>query len=291
MKRTKLAISLGLPVISFILICSSIATFVKEPLFIGLYCVAAILLDAFKYIALPSAVSMYKEGNKDLAFSLGTVAITLAIFAGVSNFDRISNSLLTRNIEVEKYYSELNTYESARKIDLQRLSALSSTEQGIAEQSKILRDKGMASQAKAYEETERNRVSAERSVIMERLDRKQPDKPTSQEIPFLIVFIISGILSVGMEIVPWLIMLSSTPAPAKVEEELPQVHAEPKLDPLSESAILEYAKSVHPSDFSISSYAKAFDVAPQHVAEKFHALRDKGLLVNHGKRYKLKEQE
>ena len=290
MNRIKLSISYGLPIISFILICSSIATFVKEPLFIGLYCIAAILLDAFKYIALPSAVSMYKEGNKDLAFSLGAVAITLAIFAGVSNFDRISNSLLTRNIEVEKYYSELNAYESSRKIDMQRLSALSSTEQGIAEQSKLLRDKGMASQAKAYEETERNRVSAERAAIMERLDRKQPEKPVSQEIPFLIVFIIAGILSVGMEIVPWLLMMSRTVK--QCDSPTPMTHAEPSvIDPLSESAILEYAKSVHPSDFSISSYAKAFDVAPQHVAEKFHALRDKGLLVNHGKRYKLKEQE
>lgn len=205
------AVSVGLAILALI----------EDRLLAALFAGAGVLLDVFKYCAWPLALHMLTVGRRALAALLVACALVLGMVSGWATFDRMMSAMLAGHAQHQAIQEQrITDIEAARRDDQIRLAALDAEARSVLEQAAALRERGMASPARALQSSEMRRLDDQRDQARARLEassleltalRSQPAKAAS--LPLSIATLICLGFAAALEIVPAL-LLSAVRSPA-----------------------------------------------------------------------------
>lgn len=224
--RTPLALPLTLLAVALASVTAvsvglAILALIEDRLLAALFAGAGVLLDVFKYCAWPLALHMLAVGRRTLAALLVACALVLGMVSGWATFDRMMSAMLAGHAQHQAIQEQrITDIEAARRDDQIRLAALDAEARSVLEQAAALRERGMASPARALQSSEMRRLDDQRDQARARLEassleltalRSQPAKAAS--LPLSIATLICLGFAAALEIVPAL-LLSAVRSPA-----------------------------------------------------------------------------
>lgn len=217
---TLTAVGLLLAAVTATSVGMAVHAVIADPVLSALFCFAAVLLDAFKYMAWPAAASM-----RGRWLPAGLV-VSATLFAGVSGwatYDRVLGAVQGRAASVDMRLSDL---EQVQEEAARRLAVLDAREASALSQAEVMRQRGMVSKAMELEEAARTAASKDRQAATERLDAASEERATllkgrGADLPGPIAQALAIGFALALEIVPVLIFLAG---------QQPAVAAEPRAE-------------------------------------------------------------
>ncbi|HTO17717.1 MAG TPA: hypothetical protein VL129_01020 [Pseudomonas sp.] len=189
---------------------------IDDPRRAGLFAWAAVFLDVFKYLAWPLALSMLRLGRYVIAVLLMGCALVLGGVSGWATYDLVMSSMLAGRAQHQAIQEQrITDIEVARRDDQARIAALDAEARSVLEQADALRERGMASPARALQSSEMRRLDEQREQARARLEassqeltalRSQPGKAASLTALQAILLCLG--FAAALEIVPALILAS-----------------------------------------------------------------------------------
>jgi hypothetical protein len=209
---TALAVALG--GVTIVSVGMAMFALIDDPRRAGLFAWAAVFLDVFKYLAWPLALSMLNLGRYVIAVLLMGCALVLGGVSGWATYDLVMSSMLAGRAQHQAIQEQrIVDIEAARQVDLSRLAALDAEARSVLEQADALRERGMASPARALQSSEMRRLDEQREQARARLEassqeltalRSQPGKAAS--LTALQATLLCLGFAAALEIVPALIL-------------------------------------------------------------------------------------
>lgn len=189
---------------------------IDDPRRAGLFAWAAVFLDVFKYLAWPLALSMLRLGQYVIAVLMMGCALVLGGVSGWATYDLVMSSMLAGRAQHQAIQEQrITDIEVARRDDQARIAALDAEARSVLEQADALRERGMASPARALQSSEMRRLDEQREQARARLEassqeltalRSQPGKAASLTALQAILLCLG--FAAALEIVPALILAS-----------------------------------------------------------------------------------
>lgn len=149
----------------------AIAALIESTLLASLFASAAVVLDLFKYVAWPLALSLLAMRRTLCAVLMMTSALALGGVSGWATYDRLMTSIVTSRAEhnARQQQRQLDLVEQ-RDADATRIVQLDSDAAAVRQQANALRDRGMVSRALELETAALARIDAERERAQVRRD-------------------------------------------------------------------------------------------------------------------------
>ena len=208
-----LAIALVLGGVTAMSVSMAISALIANPLLSGAYSFAAVLLDAYKYLAWPIALGLAGAGRPGYAFLMIATALVLGAVSAWATYDRALTAVLTDQARkvaiVEQRIADLQT---VRADALTRLATLDEEARSIGEQARQLRERDIVTKAQLLENAALPRIAAQREQALLRLDRVSLELTELRSQPQaaaglteLLAMLLCAGFALALEVVPALI--------------------------------------------------------------------------------------
>lgn len=201
-----------------------------------LFAAAAVLLDAFKYLAWPFAAALLAARRRLCALLLVVCALLLAGVSCWATYDRLMTSIVGSRAEQQAVQAQrIADLEAARADDARRLAGLDAEADSVRAQALALRERGMVSKAAELEAAALPRIAEQREQARARLDRQsleltglRAQTPKGAGLPLPLATLLCLGFALALEVVPALILTALRSAPLRVPAAPITVEARPE---------------------------------------------------------------
>lgn len=208
-------LAFALSSVTAISVAMTVYSLIDDPFLRLVFAGAAVLLDAFKYLAWPVAMRLINERLWLAAAGLLFCSITLGAVSGWSTYDRLVGSINSSNSRLEALSGARFVQLSALiKTDSDFLENLDEADNKTRTDSSTLRDKGMVTKAQELESAAYDRTDTQRRAAMERIKTNsleiaeiQAATTKASSIPVLLAAILCAGFALSLELVPALILV------------------------------------------------------------------------------------
>lgn len=242
-----LIIAVALGSVTALSVSTAVGALIADPLLSRVYAGAAVLLDAYKYLAWPIALGLSGAGRKGYAFLMIATALVLGAVSAWATYDRALTAVLTDQARkvaiVEQRIADLQT---VRADALTRLATLDEEARSIGEQARQLRERDIVTKAQLLENAALPRIAAQREQALLRLDRVSLELTELRSQPQaaaglteLLAMVLCGFFALALEVVPALIgavLRLSAPLATASATPVAQVPATPVTRPATADA-------------------------------------------------------
>lgn len=251
-----------------------------------LFCTAAVLLDAFKYLAWPAA-AILAPSRKVLATGLVLCALLFAVVSAWATYDRIVGAVQGRENGSTQRLADLDRLQTLAE---QRLSTLNTQLVNTQTQAADLRRRGIVSKANELESEITRRADNERKRAIQQLEsianeRLALNTHRGASVPEQVLWVLGIGFALALEVVPVLIFLSLVPTAQPAQDPKPIAKAEPKPapkpapqartdDPLA-LLVAEIAKGRLPG---VKQFAKEQGIGNSRASVAYKVAADEGLI-------------
>ncbi len=205
----------------------AIAALIDNTLLAVLFASAAVVLDLFKYVAWPLALSLLAMRRTVCALLMMACALALGVVSGWATYDRLMSSIITSRAEQQARQEQRQAdLVEQRDADAARIEQLDSDAAAVHHQANALRERGMVTRALELETAAMARIDAERERAQVRRDQASRELTALLALPAKAAGLpleLATLLCLGfaaaLEIVPALIL--SALRPAHVQERAP----------------------------------------------------------------------
>lgn len=242
-----LIIAVALGSVTALSVSTAVGALIADPLLSRVYAGAAVLLDAYKYLAWPIALGLAGAGRQGYAFLMIATALVLGAVSAWATYDRALTAVLTDQARkvaiVEQRIADLQT---VRADALTRLATLDEEARSIGEQARQLRERDIVTKAQLLENAALPRIAAQREQALLRLDRVSLELTELRSQPQaavglteLLAMVLCGFFALALEVVPALIgavLRLSAPLATASATPVAQVPATPVTRPATADA-------------------------------------------------------
>lgn len=242
-----LIIAVALGSVTALSVSTAVGALIADPLLSRVYACAAVLLDAYKYLAWPIALGLAGAGRQGYAFLMIATALVLGAVSAWATYDRALTAVLTDQARkvaiVEQRIADLQT---VRADALTRLATLDEEARSIGEQARQLRERDIVTKAQLLENAALPRIAAQREQALLRLDRVSLELTELRSQPQaaaglteLLAMVLCGFFALALEVVPALIgavLRLSAPLATASATPVAQVPATPVTRPATADA-------------------------------------------------------
>lgn len=208
-----LAIAVALSSVTAVSVAMAMAALIADPFLAVMFAGAAVLLDAFKYLAWPIALGLLTAGKRTYAVLMIASALVLGAVSAWATYDRMLTSILTGQARHAAIHEQRITDLQALRADaLGQLDRLDEQARSMGEQARQLRERGMVTKAHELETSALARIDGQRDGALQRLDDASREltalraQPTAMAgLPELLAVLLCAAFAVALEVVPALI--------------------------------------------------------------------------------------
>lgn len=228
--RTRLlltGIAVALSSVTALSVAMSMSALIADPLLAVVFAAAAVLLDAYKYLAWPIGLGLLAARRLPAAALVIGSALILNVVSAWASYDRLLTSMLTGQAQQAAIAGQrMGDLQAAHADALGRLSSLDAEARSVGEQARQLRERGIVTKAQDLEDAALPRIAEQRERALARLDdasreltalRSAPVTPAA--LPELLAVLLCAGFAVALEVVPALIIcavrLGRVPAAAE----------------------------------------------------------------------------
>jgi len=280
-RRPLLAMVTALAGVTATSVALAITALIDNTLLAALFASAAVVLDLFKYVAWPLALSLLVVRRTLCALLMMACALALGAVSGWATYDRLMSSIITSRAEhqAREEQRQIDLVEQ-RDADAARIGQLDSDAAAVHQQANALRERGMVTRALELETAAMARIDAERERAQVRRDQASQELTALLALPAKAAGLpleLATLLCLGfaaaLEIVPALILSALRPTPAQERAPVPvaaeQEQAEEQQQEHRETEQAKTASDGLPSDLLqlIASTERGTKVAVRQVAK------------------------
>ncbi|CAD5377309.1 conserved membrane hypothetical protein [Pseudomonas sp. OF001] len=222
---------------------SAVFKLISDPVPAWMFAGAAVLLDAYKYMAWPRADALIKEQRPALASLMIGFSLLLAGVSGWAVYDRLDNAMAKRSAESKAVAEQrIRDLEAAREVDHARLRALAADADLVRRQAAALTDLTRISKAAELAAAGKAQVDKERGEILARLDASSLEltrlrsMPEPAKLPPLATLLLCLGFAFSLELVPVLIFMDVHKRRRESAAEAQVPASEPPPEPLYDAA-------------------------------------------------------
>lgn len=205
-----LIIAVALGSVTALSVSMAMGALIADPLLSRVYAGAAVLLDAYKYLAWPVALGLAGAGRQGQALLLVATALVLGAVSAWATYDRMLTAMLTeRARQVAVAEQRIADLQTIRADALAHIAALDEEARSIAEQARQLRDRDIVTKAQLLESAALPRIAAQREQALLRLDRVSQELTELRSqpqaiagLPDLLAVLLCAGFALALEIVP-----------------------------------------------------------------------------------------
>lgn len=187
---------------------------IDDPALALLFASAAVLLDIYKYLAWPLALTSLSGRRFGAALLLAVTALALAGVSGWATYDRLMHSIIGSRAEHQAIQVQRVTdLETARAADEKLISEMAAEADSIRAQAEVMRARGMVTRALELEVSALPRIADQRDQARQRLDaasleltRLRASTPKSAGLPLELATLLCLGFALALEIVPALLL-------------------------------------------------------------------------------------
>ncbi|WP_146540890.1 hypothetical protein [Pseudomonas bubulae] len=207
-------LAFALSSVTAISVAMTVYSLIDDPFLRLVFAGAAVLLDAFKYLAWPVAMRLINERLWLAAAGLLFCSITLGAVSGWSTYDRLVGSInASHSLQEALAGARAAQLTALIKTDSDFLENLGEAEKKTNSESSALRDKGMVTKAQELESAAYDRTDTQRLAAMERIKTNSQEIADIQaavakasSIPALLAALLCAGFALSLELVPALIL-------------------------------------------------------------------------------------
>lgn len=198
----------------------AIGALIENTLLAVLFASAAVVLDLFKYVAWPFALSLLEMRRTVCALLMMGSALALGGVSAWASYDRLMTSIVTSRAEhqARQLQRQADLVEQ-RNADAARIQQLDAEAVATREQANTLRDRGMVTRALELEAAAMARIDGERGQAQVRRDIASQEltallsTPTKAAgLPLQLATLLCLGFAAALEVVPALILSALRPA-------------------------------------------------------------------------------
>ncbi len=207
-------LAFALSSVTAISVAMTVYSLIDDPFLRIVFAGAAVLLDAFKYLAWPVAMRLIVERSWLAAAGLLFCSLTLGTVSGWSTYDRLAGSInASKALHDALSGARAEQLTALIKKDSDFLTALDNTANKANVESAALRGRGMITKAQELESAVFNRTDTQRREAMNRIKANsqeiseiQASVAKASSVPALLVAILCAGFALSLELVPALIL-------------------------------------------------------------------------------------
>lgn len=144
---------------------------IDDPVLAALFAGAAVLLDVYKYLAWPLALTALSARRFVAAALIALTALALAGVSGWATYDRLMYSIMDSRAEHQAIQEQrIADLEIARAADQQLMNSLATEAESIRTQAEAMRARGMVTRALELEASALPRIAGQSDQARQRLD-------------------------------------------------------------------------------------------------------------------------
>ena len=208
------AIACALSSVTAVSVALAMFALIDDPVLALLFAGAAVLLDIYKYLAWPLALSSLLGRRFGAALLLAATALALAGVSGWATYDRLMHSIVGSRAEHQAIQVQrIADLEQARADDQQLLADLAAEADSIRVQAEVMRTRGMVTRALELEVSSLPRIAAQRDQARQRLDaasleltQLRASTPKGAGLPLEMATLLCLGFALALEIVPALLL-------------------------------------------------------------------------------------
>lgn len=208
------AIACALSSVTAVSVALAMFALIDDPVLALLFAGAAVLLDIYKYLAWPLALSSLSGRRFGAALLLAATALALAGVSGWATYDRLMHSIVGSRAEHQAIQVQRVTdLETARAADEKLISEMAAEADSIRAQAEVMRARGMVTRALELEVSALPRIADQRDQARQRLDaasleltRLRASTPKSAGLPLELATLLCLGFALALEIVPALLL-------------------------------------------------------------------------------------
>ncbi|MGP3790318.1 hypothetical protein [Pseudomonas sp. B392_1p] len=206
-------IAVALSSVTALSVAMALFALIADPLLAVVFAGAAVLLDAYKYLAWPIALGLFAAGKQLSAVLMITSALVLGAVSAWATYDRLLTSIMTgqaRHAAINE--QRIADLQVMRADALQQLDALDAEARSVGEQARQLRERVVVTKAQEWEAAAQARIDNRRDNTLQRLDavsveltelRSRP--AASAGLPAFMAIVLCAGFAFALEMVPALI--------------------------------------------------------------------------------------
>lgn len=187
---------------------------IDDPILAALFAGAAVLLDIYKYLAWPLALSSLLGRRLVAAALLALTALALAGVSGWATYDRLMHSIIGSRVEHQAIQEQrITDLEQARSADQQLITALAAEADSARAQAEVMRARGMVTRALELEASALLRIADQRDQARQRLEaasleltQLRGSTPKAAGLPIELATLLCLGFALALEIVPALLL-------------------------------------------------------------------------------------
>lgn len=228
-------IAVALSSVTALSVAMAMSALIADPLLAVVFAAAAVLLDAYKYLAWPIGLGLLAARRLPAAALVIGSALILNVVSAWASYDRLLTSMLTGQAQQAAIAEQrMGDLQAVHADALGRLASLDAEARSVGEQARQLRERGIVTKAQDLEDAALPRIAEQRERALARLDDASREltalrsAPVTQAVlPELLAVLLCAGFAVALEVVPALIICAvrlgrvpaaAEPAPAVVEQ-------------------------------------------------------------------------
>lgn len=208
------AIACALSSVTAVSVALAMFALIDDPVLALLFAGAAVLLDIYKYLAWPLALSSLLGRRFGAALLLAATALALAGVSGWATYDRLMHSIVGSRAEHQAIQVQrIADLEQARADDQQLIADLAAEADSIRVQAEVMRTRGMVTRAFELEASALPRITDQRDLARKRLDaasleltQLRASTPKGAGLPLEMATLLCLGFALALEIVPALLL-------------------------------------------------------------------------------------
>lgn len=228
-------IAAALSSVTALSVAMAMSALIADPLLAVVFAAAAVLLDAYKYLAWPIGLGLLAAHRLPAAALVIGSALILSAVSAWASYDRLLTSMLTGQAQQAAIAEQrMGDLQAVHADALGRLGRLDAEARSVGEQARQLRERGIVTKAQDLEDAALPRIAEQRERALARLDDASREltalrsAPVTQAVlPELLAVLLCAGFAVALEVVPALIICAvrlgrvpaaAEPAPAVGEQ-------------------------------------------------------------------------
>jgi hypothetical protein len=206
-------IAVALSSVTALSVAMALFALIADPLLAVVFAGAAVLLDAYKYLAWPIALGLFAAAKQLSAVLMIASALVLGAVSAWATYDRLLTSIMTGQARHAALNEQRIADLQVMRVDaLQQLDALDAEARSVGEQARQLRERVVVTKAQEWEAAAQARIDNRRDNTLQRLDavsveltelRSRP--AASAGLPAFMAIVLCAGFAFALEMVPALI--------------------------------------------------------------------------------------
>lgn len=294
------AIACALSSVTAVSVALAMFALIDDPILALLFAGAAVLLDIYKYLAWPLALTSLLGRRFVAAALLALTALALAGVSGWATYDRLMHSIVGSRAEHEAIQVQrIADLEQARAADQQLIAGLAAEADSTRAQAETMRARGMVTRALEMEASALPRIADQRDQARQRLDAAsleltelRASTPKGAGLPLEMATLLCLGFALALEIVPALLLsvvrgsFSAPTAPAVAETAIEAISDNAQGAPETQETAVETEISTAETPEPAASESPAVQAENAELLQKLLTLASE---TPAGERVKLKE--